>query len=295
MYELIQVAQNTFYIDCPAKMGIYRMADNRVILIDSGNDKEAGRKILKIINENAWVLDTIINTHSNADHIGGNKFLSERTGCRIFANGSERAFCEFPILEPSFLFGGFPSKHLRHKFLLAEPSNVMDIKDFAPPSGMEIIPLKGHFFDMVGIKTPDNVCFLADCVSSETVLKKYPISFIYDVAEYLKTLDFVETLSGELFIPAHTEAVKDIKPLAEANRQKVHEIIGCVKNLCELPSSFEVILKGMFDKYEITMDWAQYVLVGSTIKSYLSYMVDNNILEAEMKDNFLLWKCYCCP
>jgi len=290
MFDLIQAAENTFYIDCPVKMGIYRLVDNRVILIDSGNDKEAGRKILKIINENAWVLETVINTHSNADHIGGNKFLAERTGCRIFASGIERAFCEFPILEPSFLFGGFPSKHLRHKFLLAEPSNVKDIKDFVPPPGMEIIPLKGHFFDMVGIKTPDNVYFLGDCVSSETVLKKYPISFIYDIAEYLKTLDFVETLSGELFIPAHTEAVKDIKPLTEANRQKVHEIIGSIKSLCSVPSSFEVILKGMFDKYEITMDWAQYVLVGSTIKSYLSYMVDNDVLDVEIKDNFLLWK-----
>ena len=293
MYDLIQAAENTYYIDCPAKMGIYRMADNGVILIDSGNDKEAGRKILKIITENAWTLDTIINTHSNADHIGGNRFLAERTGCKIFANGIERAFCEFPILEPSFLFGGFPNGHLRHKFLLAEGSSIGDIKDFIPPPGMGIIPLKGHFFDMIGVKTPDNVYFLADCVSSEAVLKKYPISYIYDVAEHLKTLDFIETLEGELFIPAHTEAVKDIKPLATANRQKVYEIIDGIKSICEAPSSFEVIMKKMFDKYDAAMNFSQYALVGSTIKSYLSYMLDNKILEAEINDNFLLWKLCC--
>ncbi|MDR0629419.1 MAG: MBL fold metallo-hydrolase, partial [Treponema sp.] len=193
MFELIQVTENTFYINCPVKMGIYRLPNDKVMLIDSGNDKEAGRKILKIISANNWILETIINTHSNADHIGGNKFLADRTGCKIYSTGLEKAFCEFPVLESSFLFGGFPNKHLRHKFLLAEQSFPEDITKLILPQGMEIFPLKGHFFDMIGIKTPDNVYFMADCVSSETILTKYHISFIYDISEYLKTLDIIET------------------------------------------------------------------------------------------------------
>jgi glyoxylase-like metal-dependent hydrolase (beta-lactamase superfamily II) len=290
MFELVQVAENTFYIDCPVKMGIYRQPDNKVILIDSGNDKDAGRKILKIIKENNWTLETIINTHSNADHIGGNKFLSDRTECKIYAKGIEKAFCEFPVLEPAFLFGGFPNKHLRNKFLLAEPSRVENIAEFTPPENMEIFPLKGHFFDMIGVKTPDDVYFMADCVSSEAILKKYHISFIYDLAEYLKTLDAIETLDGEIFIPAHADAVKTMKPLAHINRQKIFEIIDGIKQICGQPSSFESILKKIFDKYSLIMDMSQYVLVGSTIKSYLSYLVDNNILKIEIQDNNLLWR-----
>jgi glyoxylase-like metal-dependent hydrolase (beta-lactamase superfamily II) len=101
--EKSKVGQVRFYIDCPAKIGIYRMPENRVALIDSGNDKDADRKILKILDANDWTLGFIVNTHSNADHIGGNKFLAGRTGCKVYANGAERAFCDFPILEPSFL------------------------------------------------------------------------------------------------------------------------------------------------------------------------------------------------
>ena len=52
------------------------------------------------------------------------------------------------------------------------------------PKELEIIALRGHFFDMIGIRTPDNFVFLADCISSKSILEKYRISFIYDIAEY---------------------------------------------------------------------------------------------------------------
>lgn len=290
VYELIQVAENTFYIDCPAKMGVYRLPDGDAILIDSGSDKEAGKKILKIFAEQGWTLKEVINTHSNADHSGGNKLLHDRTGCKIYAAGVEGAFCRFPMLEPSFLYGGFPCKPLRNKFLMAEPSPVEDLARLTPPSGMDFFPLKGHFFDMVGVKTGDGVYFLADCLCGEEILAKYHIAFIYDVAEYLKTLDMVETLSGRLCIPSHAPAVSDIRPLARVNREKVYEIIDSLRQICARQVSFEQVLKSLFDRYGQSLDFNQYVLAGSTVRSYLSYMLDNGILSASFRENRLLWQ-----
>ncbi len=34
-----------------------------------------------------------------------------------------------PFVEPSFLYGGYPCKDLRHKFLLASASDVKEISD----------------------------------------------------------------------------------------------------------------------------------------------------------------------
>ena len=62
----------------------------------------------------------IINTHSNADHIGGNKVLAERWGCPVFGKGIEAVFTEYPLLESSFLFGAYPPKELRNKFLMGQ-------------------------------------------------------------------------------------------------------------------------------------------------------------------------------
>ena len=290
MFELNKMTENTYYINCPAKIGIYRISENEVYLIDSGNDKDAGRKIRKILNENGWVLKGIINTHSNADHIGGNKYLQQQYGCKIFANKIEAAFTNHPILEPAFLYGGYPCSDLRHKFLLAAESNAVDISDKDFPKELEVIPLKGHFFDMIGIRTPDNVVFLADCLSSKSTLDKYQFSFIYDIDAYLKTLDKVQEIDAEMFVPAHADAAESINELADFNKQKVLETAEKIQNVLTTPMCFEELLKKLFDDYALTMNFEQYVLVGSTVRSYLSYLKDNGKITARFEENRLLWQ-----
>ena len=51
MYELIQVTDNCYYIQSPAKIGVIKTGPDQACLIDSGNDKSAGRKAKKILDE----------------------------------------------------------------------------------------------------------------------------------------------------------------------------------------------------------------------------------------------------
>ena len=64
MYELVQVGPQSYYIDCPAKIGVYVERDTEVYLIDSGSDKDAGRKVRQILEQQDWSLRGILNTHS---------------------------------------------------------------------------------------------------------------------------------------------------------------------------------------------------------------------------------------
>jgi len=290
MFELVQVGEKSYYIESPAKIGVYKANEKDVYLIDSGNDKDAGRKVRKILDENAWNLKAVINTHSNADHIGGNRYLQQQTHCKVVAGGMEAAFTRYPILEGSFLFGGYPCKDLRHKFLLAQESDVLDFSEESFPKELEIIPLPGHFFDMVGVRTPDNTVFLADCVSSPAMLEKYQISFIYDVKAYLETLSKVETMRANLFVPSHAEPAKDMNELTRLNREKVYEIADKLVSFLTVPAISEEIIKKVFDEYKLEMNFEQYVLVGSTIRSYLSWLRDTGKIEAVFEDNRLLWQ-----
>lgn len=290
MYELVQVGEKSYYIQSPAKIGLYLQNATEVYLIDSGNDKDAGRRVRKLLDANGWTLKAILNTHSNADHIGGNHYLQQQYGCKVFSSGIESAFTRDTILEPAFLYGGYPFSELRHKFLMAAPSEVTDFSDESFPAQIEVIKLPGHFFDMAGFRTPDGTVFLADCLSSAEALEKYQISFIYDVGAYLKTLDMVADMKANMFVPSHAQATQDILPLVELNRKKVHEIAARIVELCKTPMMFEQILQLIFTEYGLTMTYEQYVLIGSTVRSYLSWLMDTGRVQALIEDNMILWK-----
>ncbi len=290
MYELRQITDQCYYIQSPAKIGLVRLNDEEVCLIDSGSDKEAGRKVRQILDAKNWKLAAIYNTHSNADHIGGNKYLQGKTGCKIYAPGIECDFTRHPILEPSFLYGGFPFRELRHKFLLAQESGAEYLTSEALPEGLEMISLPGHFFDMVGFLAPGGVAYIADCLSSRETLEKYRIGFLYDVAAYLKTLEMVQGLDAKIFVPAHAEVTDDISGLARHNIDKVWEVAERILEICEEPLCFEAILQKLFDGYSLAMDFEQYVLVGSTVRSYLSWLKDTGKLAARFEGNMLLWE-----
>ncbi len=292
MYELIQVSEHCYYIQSPAKIGLVRLDETDVCLIDSGNDKDAGRKVRQLLDKNGWRLTAIYNTHSNADHIGGNQYLQKQTGCHIYAPGIECDFTRHPVLEPSFLYGGYPPKELRHKFLMAQDSSAEELTEDKLPEGFSMIPLPGHFFDMVGFRTPDDVVYLADCLSSRETLDKYQIGFIYDVGAYLDTLEKVKTMQAALFVPAHAEAVESIAQLAQYNIDKVNEIAEHILELCSSPLCFEQLLKKLFDDYGLTMTFEQYVLVGSTVRSYLAWLKDTGRITADFDGNMLLWRTF---
>lgn len=290
MYELVQVTENSYYIQSPAKIGLVKLSDMEVCLIDSGSDKDAGRKARQILDANGWRLTAIYNTHSHADHIGGNKYLQSQTGCKIYAPGMECAFTRHPVLEPAFLYGGYPGGELRHKFLMAQESDVEYLSEAVLPEGFELIPLPGHSFDMVGFRTPDQVVYLADCLSSRETLDKYGIGFLYDVDAYLKTLETVKEMVAETFVPAHAEAAEDISPLAQYNIDKVLEIGDRIVELCREPLCFEVLLQKLFLAYDLKMNFQQYVLVGSTVRSYLTWLQAEGRISAQFEDNMLLWE-----
>ena len=289
MYELIQVSGSSYYVQSPAKIGLVRLNDTDVCLIDSGSDKDAGRKARQLMEKNGWHLTAIYNTHSHADHIGGNRYLQSQTGCRLYAPGAECAVTRHTVLEPSMLYGGCPPKELRHKFLMAQESDAAYLTADVLPEGFRLLPLPGHCMDMVGFRTPDDVVYLADCVSSRETLEKYRIGYIYDVGAYLATLETVKAMAAKAFVPAHAEVTEDIAPLAQYNIDRVHEVADRILALCAEPRGPEELLQRLFTDYGLTMDFSQYVLVGSTVRSYLAWLRDQGLVEPRFEQARMVW------
>ena len=290
--ELIKFSENTYYIKNAVNIGVIRTSGNKVCLIDSGADKDTGKKVLKLLSAEGLEVEYIIATHSHADHIGADLLIKEKTGCRIYANKAEVSFCNYTYFEPAFLWGSKPFEEIKTKFLQASPTETYDISELDLPDTLEIVSLPGHSFDMIGVKTADGVFFVADALFSEKTAEKYHICYIYDVKAYLETLEALKNSQAKLFVPAHCEAGEDITALCEINKAKVLSISEDILSLCTEGKIFEDILKAVFDKYSLTMNVTQYLLVGATLKAYLTYLKNENKLDFFFENNKMLWvKC----
>lgn len=287
MFDLICAGERTYYIENPARVGVY-LSDEGAWLIDGGYSDTAGELILDILNREKWSLKGIIITHSHPDHNGGCSYLQQRTGCGVYAYGAELPLTSIPEMHPAVAYGGYPCASLRGKGMMAQKCTVNEITGNIPEE-LRIIPLPGHFLDMIGIRTPDDVVFLADSLCSEMILRRYGITFLYDAAAYMKTLGMIANMSAKLFVPSHVEPLKEVRELALLNEANVTAVADRLVQWCSTPSSFEMLLQKTFSEYHRTMNFEQYCLVGSTVRSYLSWLKDTGRLTASFKDNMMLW------
>ncbi len=342
----------TFIARGPTNLGLYAFGENDgafAVAIDSGGDEDAGRRVAREAERLGLRLTALLNTHSNADHCGGNAFLRRRTDCAIVATEIEAAFLQHPKLEPSFLAGGYPQKAIRNKFLMAPPSRATYIieppcslaldENGAPritargglatepgPDHLSIVPLPGHYFGMIGAMTPDRVFFVADALAGAPIIEKYGVYFFYDLVAELETLSMLERAEADWFVPSHAEPVRDIKPLVALNRDKIFEIADYIVKLAaegkagaldplagealsgatsetfgrDSPAesapgpatgaSLEDIVAGVCARYNIALNADQHVLVGSTVRSYLSWLCDQGRLEYGFERNRMIFR-----
>ena len=172
---------------------------------------------------------------------------------------------------------------------MAQESDAAPLTADVLPEGWELLPLPGHFLDMVGFRTPDDVVYLADCLASRETLDKYGIAFLYDVNAYLATLERVKAMSAALFVPSHAAATEDIRrwrsttSTAPTRRRSVSPP-------CVLGVTFDELLSAVFAAYGLAMSLPQYALMGSTVRSYLSYLMDAGQVAAQPSGTRLIWQ-----
>ncbi len=285
MYELVQTGRESYYFSCPSKIGLW-VKGTDAYLIDSGNDKDAGKKVLKTLEEMELSLKGILITHYHADHIGGCNFLQEKTGCDIYVSDAERSFVENPMYNPSLLYGAYPPSEFHHKLLLAKPSKV---SEKALPEEIEYVPLPGHSLDMRGYKTPDGTLFLADSLSSKSTLEKYSLTYSYNITAQLETLDKIKSLSASVFVPSHAEVCQDPLPLVELNKKSILSNCELILSFCKSGASCEEILEKLFSHLGLTMTFEQNVLCHSTLRAYLSHLAQEGKIKLEIKNNRLIF------
>lgn len=290
MYEFHRVGESTCYLSAPTNIGIY-LRGKGAYLIDAGSRDADADQILRVLGENGLTLAGVISTHAHADHTGGNRRLQDVTGCPVFASPAEGAIIANPILNTSLLYGAYPPEELRRvHYLYANGCRVTGFDDPAFPKELEILPLPGHSVGMVAVRTPDGVLFAADAVVDASAWKKGGVTYLYRVGQALESLDRLEHLPAKLYIPSHAVPTENISALTCFNRKQIFNTRDRLLDMTAEPISFDDLVGRFAGSHGLWLDLFRHTILGSTLCAYLSWMLDDGLLETLSDGQRLLWR-----
>ena len=288
MFDLHHIKGNTYYYKAYTNVGVCYIGNNEVVLIDSCDHKRMVKGLDRILTEKGWRVKTIISTHCHVDHICGNSFFSEKYGCEILCTKTEAGFIAKPDLEPGFYYSGIDTDKTKNPFFLVEPSEAVVINEKNTPKDFEIIDLPGHSFEMIGVRTPDDVVFLADAVLSVRTVDEYKLPFFYNVNESIITLGRICEMSGEYFVPSHSEITKDIVPLCEHNIKAMKDIKELIYEICQ-GRSFDDMFCVLMERLELNIKTEKYPMYSLMLRNYLQSLVEDKKICARLDGSRLVY------
>lgn len=288
MFEIKHIKGNTYYYEAFTNVGIYKLNESEAILIDGCDHKRMAKGLDKQLKAMGLKVKMIINTHSHFDHICGNSYFYGEYGCKLLSTKKEQPFIAYPSLESEFYYSGIDTDKQRNPFFMNEPTETEIISEYNIPDGFEIIPLPGHSFEMVGVRTPDNVLFLADAILSRVTWDGYKIPFFYNVNESLSTMEKVKHIKADYYLPSHAALTEDITELADYNAEKLSEKKELVYSLCE-GKGFDSVFKAVMEKEDIRIRTDKYSSYAVMVRNLLHSLVEECRIHGVLEDNIYVY------
>jgi len=288
MYELIPLANRTFLIQASTNVGVYVRGD-RAYMIDSGLNRRDAAQFLNILDAHGWKLDAIFNTHYHSDHIGGNRYLQEKTGCRCYCPLS--FFAAEPLINTVCMTGAYPAPPIMTDVFLAEASVTEELTPEVLPEGFAITSLPGHSYAQCAIRTPDDVLFMGDVVLGYEELAKNSLFYVYSYNQHLESLEKARAMHARCYVPSHGGYVTQLDPLIQANVESFQTMHDWILEFCAGEGmSQDELLKAIFDRFQRHLHLALYTLCACALHAHLAALIEEGKIVARAKGNFLRYR-----
>lgn len=266
------------------------------LLVDTGLDDSHARKLLRALEETGLTPVAILNTHSHADHHGGNAFILRKfPELPVYAPPVESAIINDPMLEPLYLFGACPPPELRTKFLLAPPSPAQPIRSGVQRLGgvtVELIDVPGHAVQMYAVRVGE-LLYAADALNGPDNLHKHPLIFCVDSVQQKASARKLGELDGiRVVLPGHGEPAADLRALAEVNVEQYGQTTrNALEAVRQGEATIDELLARVCNDLNIQMSNAPSVVLNrSVISAHLVELQQAGQVTQAVKDNRLLFQ-----
>ncbi len=297
MAGLTKIQHGIYYLAGGVNCGVVQTPDLGCLIIDTGNSEDSGKKLLKGCKELNLEPRAIINTHSHADHYGGNAYLVEHLEIPVYAPIFEESILHYPLLEPMYLWSGARAhRELHNKFLLASasPAKVLNEPGKRKIAGLELILLEvaGHAHMQFAVQVED-VLFAADAVFGEAILEKHPLAFMVDIQNAKDAIETIRHSKANVVVPGHGQPTTNINALCDANQAALERASQAVLSACSDVGTTPEILERVCAMLEIEMpDLTRYVLNQTAVLAHLTYLEEQGLITHQIIRNKLIWQIH---
>ncbi len=269
----------------------------RAVLIDSGPDRDSGKRLLRGIRERSWKLEAILTSHAHADHFGGHAALLRQLDVPVLAPPVEAELMRAPLLEPSYLFhGAAPLAELTSRWFQAEASRVDQVIAAGPLTlidlPLELLAVDGHAHRQLALRV-DDVLVAADAVFAATVAARHPLLFAHDVRAQADAAALVGDDGARLAIPGHGEPDTPAA-LAQATLAAIDRGHAAIRAALEAhegagATTTQVLRHVAQALGASTDDLARWHLLHTTVSAYLSAARARGTCQPRIVDGALRW------
>ena len=267
----------------------------QALIVDTGLDESHARKLLRAMQHSGLTPAAILNTHSHADHHGGNALILKRfLGVSIYAPPTEAAIIRFPLLEPLYLYGALPPRELRSKFLLAPASPAQPIDAGTHTLGgvsVELTAVPGHAVQMFAVRR-GGLLYAADALFGPEALAKHPLTFCVDSAAQKASAEGLLALAEiELTVPGHGDPTSDLRALVQVNLDNLERTTAAVLHACQQgAASTDELLARVCEHLSVQMGNAGAVVLNrSVVAAHLTELLAAGQVALKVEHNRLLF------
>jgi len=294
--SLQHVLGNVYCLPGASNVGLVIGEGHQAFLVDSGVGQRSGRQLLQVLEQQGLGLVAILNTHGHGDHVGGNAYLVEHTGARIYAPVYDSVVLQYPLWGTLCRFSGAdPLNELRVPRFAAQPckADVLVTEGELEVAGVkvQVVPLPGHTMSHTGYIVQD-VFFTGDILAGDAELANAAVSYAYSITKRIESLEKLRGYSCARCVLGHGEVQQDVQSLIERNIAQVTEVLDLIKALlAQEPAEASRLFEAVCAHYRIDLRTIkEYYLLFPTLHSFLSHLSNSGQITHTVRNNRLLWR-----
>lgn len=297
--KLSNIKGNTYYIKGGTNTGIYVFNDNSSLIIDPGLGGTRPSKMMELLKENNIKPKYIINTHEHGDHYEGSSQLKKiDKNIEILSSEEAKIYIDNPKIYGDYTLGGrcnefFYSKLSKEKNISIKVDKIIEEgKLVLNNDELEIIKLRGHSEGSIGILTKDKILFVGDLFIGSHILNKFDLLLMYDIKEYLESINKVKNIDFEYMVLGHAKEVIEknkVDTLIKSHSEAVHKYLNQVRDLLKSPITIDNILKTIINNNKLTCNYKEYYFFRSTIVSMIAYLSDLKEIDYKIEQGEMLY------